>query len=46
MRSFRVVFIWEGCEYAKLFQETSAAAVLALVARQYAGCHVWSVEEI
>jgi hypothetical protein len=46
MRSFRIVFIWDGCEYAKLFQAASAAAVLTLVARQYPGSHVWSVEEI
>jgi len=46
MRSFRIVFIWDGCENTKLFQATSAAAVLALVARQYTGCHIWSVEEI
>ena len=46
MRSFRIVFIWDGCEYTKLFQAASVAAVMALVARQYPGCHVWSVEQI
>ena len=45
-KSFRIVFIWDGCEYTKLFQEASVAAVVTLVAGQYPGCHVWSVEEI
>jgi len=46
MKSFRVTFIWDGCEYTKLFLAASVAAVAALVAREYPGCHVWSVEEI
>jgi hypothetical protein len=46
MKSFRIVFIWDGCEYARLFQAASVAAVLTVVARQYPNCHVWSVEEI
>jgi hypothetical protein len=46
MRSFRVVFIWDGCEYSRLFQAASVTAVIGLVARQYPGSHVWSVEEI
>ena len=40
MRSFRIVFIWDGCEYTKLFQAPSVTA------RQYPGSHVWSVEGI
>lgn len=46
MRSFRIVFIWDGCEYSKLFQAASVTAVLSLVARKHPGCQVWSVEEI
>jgi len=46
MASFRVEFIYDECEYTRLFRAVSAAAALALVARQYPGCHVWRVEEI
>jgi hypothetical protein len=46
MKSFRIVFIWDGCEYTKLFQAASVAAAATLVARQYHGCHVWAVEEM
>jgi hypothetical protein len=46
MRSFRVVFVWDGCEYTKLFQAKTVTAVVAVVAGQYPGCHIWSVEEV
>ena len=46
MKSFRIGFIWDGCEYTRLFRAASVTAVMALVAQQYPGCHVWSVEEI
>jgi hypothetical protein len=46
MLSFRVVFMWQGCEHTRLFQAATFAAAVALVAREYVGCHIWSVEEI
>jgi hypothetical protein len=46
MKSFRIGFIWGGCEYTRLFRAASVTVALALVARDYPGCHVWSVEEI
>jgi hypothetical protein len=46
MKSFRIGFIWDGCEYMRLFRAASVTAVMALVAQQYPGCHVWTVEEI
>ena len=45
-KSFRIVFIWDGCEYTKLFQAVSVTAVVALVAHEYPGSHVWEIEEI
>ena len=42
----RIVFVWDGDEYTKLFRAASVTAVVTLVAGQYPGCHVWSVEEI
>jgi hypothetical protein len=46
MRSFRIVFIWQGSEHTRLFQAATVTAVVALVAREYAGCHIWKVEEV
>ncbi len=46
MRSFRVVFIWQGSEHTRLFQAANVTTVVALVAREYGGCHIWSVQEI
>ena len=46
MKSFRIGFIWGGCEYTRLFRAASVTAVMALVVQQYPGGHVWSVEEI
>ena len=45
-KSYRIVFIWDGCEYTKLFQAASFTAVVALVAKEYPGSHVWEIEEI
>ena len=46
MKSFRIEFIWDGSEYCKLFQAASVDAVIALIGRQYPGCHVWGIVEI